>query len=197
MALNTKKEVAQERERITAETQRLERERKEIIEQSTANRLEHNRVAIGKLTNDRAELNRAEGLLVAALPADQREAELRAEAKSLMAQERGAASAIPSGIPTQCIRPDALAHFKLERDAAEARIGKLERPFRDLPPNVTMGPRIVEEIRGLQAVVDNWPNVEKMCHVGERIAEFRQRLKENVAAQAELSKERRREALAI
>jgi hypothetical protein len=190
--------VAAERE-VKAELARLEREKQQILEDSTESRFEKNRREMQVAIDRRCEIQRAQGQLIARTPLPPRHAVLVAELKRLGYEEQSVRIEMRgygiTGVPTEYIRPDATAFFQRERDAAEERITKLMAPFNR--PNVAPGPRILDERDELRATLDRWPATARLCEAGERIRQIRERRAALDAEKLTIENTRHREALAV
>ena len=77
-------------------------------------------------------------------------------------------------------------HFRAELDEAEAKLEKR------LPtsPNVSPGPRVLEEMQRVEELRRRWPEDQRLCKLGEQVRAVRQRRAELVAERDQLERER-------
>ncbi|MEX2310635.1 MAG: hypothetical protein WD738_23915 [Pirellulales bacterium] len=99
-------------------------------------------------------------------------------------------------LPTKFIRADATAHFRVEIDAAEAELAKLNRRVPRTPTSWPAG-GVLERMRELEAIIAGWPKQQKLCRLGERIHALREERRRMMEERDELTNKVRREVLAV
>jgi hypothetical protein len=185
-----------------AELKRLETEKAQIIEASTAHRLEANRQATLQAHAALAEARRDENDRVSAAPLPAEIAELRDDNKTLMSQIRGLEERATNGVGAfgeKYVRPDAIEFFSRQFDEARGiEKGLLAQVSRiNASPTATAGGRLVQSLAEAEAIVAEWPKVERLCKIGEQIFALQEKIRANNARVEQLHNDRREAALAV
>jgi len=184
-----------------AELARLDREREEILDQSTERRLEKNRLARQDAIAQLAEEQREENQRVNAVTLDPEHERLRQSNIDLMAQIRGLEERAMLGggaFPEKYIRPDAVAFFSEQFQSARDRLSGVTKRIDQIrsQPHASAGGRLLNEQAEAEAIVAQWPKVEKLCRFGEQIFDLKETIRGNQSRMEELQAERREKALA-
>ena len=179
--------------------ERLAREEKEALYNSTAAKLQRIREEQLVARHDAGEISAAKSLLVAAAPQSPDRDDLtekildcghREHSFRLNLRESGLS------VKTEHIAANATEVFRKQFDDAKDQIAKLLRPFRG-SPNASPGPRILSEVRELESLINDWPTTERLCKVGEKIHSIRQEQSNLEAERSAMDEAREREALAV
>jgi len=192
--ISNAKQAAELRSKTEDELAALTAEREQIIEQSTERRLYKVDEKLWRLRSDLYAISRAESTLVGSSKPSERELEIRRELQENIHRERYLMSDAPRGLPARFIRADATEHYRAEFDQAKKEAEELRSKHTS---NISkpMG-QLASRIADLEAVAREWPEVEKLCQIGEAVAKLRVEREQLGAEREQLQAERRAAVLA-
>lgn len=193
---------SQEVTRLEAELKRLAEEKQQILDASTAGRLERNRQSTIETMNALSEARREMNQQINAATLDPEHEQLRQSNINIASQIRGLEDRAMLGsgaFPEKYVRDDAVAHFRKQFADAEAKqstlldqINRIERN-----PNASAGGRLRQELAECEMITGQWPKVEKLARIGEQIFILKQDVRTNQERMEQLQTERRERALAV
>lgn len=189
MLKNLRKTPAQKlREQLSA----LATKRTEIIEASTARKLELIAQQEASVRAALLEAERAESIVKSASKPSESERDLWSRIRENMDKEQNILREVGS-LPSKYIRPDAAEHFVGVVTAMKA---ELAVELSNLKSHQSMGPRLRARVRECEALEATLPRLRPLCVAGERVHALRAERERLTAEREALRTEREAAALA-
>ena len=180
------------REKIREQLEALKAKRLEIIENSTAKKLERLAAEEADLRESLQSIERVESRAKNSIPPSAEENDLWTEIRRLSDEE--ASILRQKMVPERYVRPDALEHFSGE---LKRRREELEASSSGLKYNQTHGPRVVAKFEELQRDEHSFTTaIKPVCIAGQRLFQIREKKQELSARRDALKTEREAKALA-